>query len=306
MYRYKLLLLITLRKLSSVFWNIALLFKGQSRPSNILMVSHRLEKGLCISNPRPMWGWEKAEELATLLIKESGDLFSKETGLAVLHAYLDHKHESTNEEDAQRLKAFETRYNAILNQPYDAEKGGSISISKEDLVFEGSIKKLFYSRHSIRDFESTEVPVEKIIKAIELANRCPSACNRQPSHIYVIPDEIWRKYTHDSNQVYNANKHLLVTADKTAYSLNEIDDWIVSASIFAAYLSLSLTAVGIGSCVIKKGLIDDKHYKRLKERCSIPKTEKIILEIAIGNYKDSFRVPVSNRKPTVDLFSIIK
>ena len=306
MYRYKLLFIITYKKISALLNNVAILFKGQSRQGHILMISHRLEKGLCISNPRLLWGWEKAEELTALMAGEVDDSFAKETGLAVLHAFLSHKKTSNNEVEIRRLKRFELQHKGILNLDYDPTKGGTILLSKKELMCNIQIEELLKSRHSIRDFAETDVPVEKIVKAAELANYCPSACNRQPSHVYIIPDNLWRQFTNDPNQVYNANKHLLITARKSDFALSEIEDWVVSASIYAAYLTLCLTSEGIGSCVIKKGLIDDKHYQELKKYCSIPKDEKIILEIAVGNYKESFKVPVSNRKSVNDLITIIQ
>ena len=40
---------------------------GQSEIYEIMQLAHRLEKGLINQNPKPMWGWEKAERLCVLL-----------------------------------------------------------------------------------------------------------------------------------------------------------------------------------------------------------------------------------------------
>lgn len=306
MRKIKMMLLLFHRSFISMIKNICHLSKGQNNGDYILQTAHRLEKGLCIANPKPMWGWEKARALALALSVESEDSFAQETGLAVLHAYLKGKGLS-GDDDKKMLATFENEFSSILTQQYHSEYGGSITLHKDDLMCDVSkVEKLFNSRHSIRDFSDTEVPLEKIYKAIEMANRCPSACNRQPSHVWLISQAIWNAHTNDMNQVYNAKYHLLITASRHAFGLDEINDWVVSASIFAGYLSLSLTAMGIGSCVIKKGLLNDNAYKKLKDHCGISDDEKIILEIAIGNYKDTFNVPVSNRKTIKQLFTVVE
>ena len=43
--------------------NISAIQSGQATRYAILQYSHRLEKGLCIRNPRAGWGFDKAETL---------------------------------------------------------------------------------------------------------------------------------------------------------------------------------------------------------------------------------------------------
>lgn len=293
------------RAFKSLVANINHLYKGQTNGDRILQTAHRLEKGLCIATPKSLWGWDKAYILAKALSKESNNMFAKETGLAVLNAYLAQK-ELSSGEDKKKAASFKSEFADLLKNGICKECGGSITLRKADMECNvANVENVFKMRHSIRDFDNTEVSLEKIFKAVELANFCPSACNRQPTHVYVISQEIWNMFTNDMNQMYNAKQHLLITASRRAFTLDEINDWIVSASIFAGYLSLSLTAVGLGSCVIKKGLLDDKAYEALKRHCGISSDEKIILEIAVGNYKDTFNVPVSNRKKIEQLLTVI-
>jgi len=301
----KLFFLVVYRSLKSLIFNVYQLRKGQYKNDMILQIAHRLEKGLCIDSPKPLWGWEKARVLAQLLCDESIGSFEKNTANAVLHAYLQNKRKA-GVEDQKKALQFEDEYPRLKQSDYYSDCGGSIHLRKEDLVCEmPPIEKLFKCRHSVRDFEESEVSMDKILKAINMANMCPSACNRQPTHVYIISNKIWNRYTNDPNQVYNANKHLLITANRRAFSIGEINDWIVSASIFTGYLTLSLTAMGIGSCVIKKGLLNDDAYIPLKKHCGILEEEKIIIEIAIGNYKNEFNVPVSNRKTVQQITTII-
>lgn len=296
---------VSLVTIKSALENMIYLYRnGQNNSSDILKTSHRLEKGMCISNPRELWGWDKAKHLAMLLEKEP-EGFAKNTGIAVLNAYIEEKLCGNSEKDIEIARQFKEKFQfpQIVNQP-DLAEGGYIEFHhcEKDI---NAVEELFMNRHSVRDFDDSEVDNNKIRKAIELANRCPSACNRQPTHVYVISDKVWNKYLNDSNKIYGANKHLLITASRTDFSFDEVYDWIVSASIFAGYLTLSLEAVGIAACVIKKGLLNDNAYKKLKSHCGIPEDEKNILEIAIGNFKNSFKVPVSNRKTVDQMFKVV-
>ena len=84
------------------FW---LTTKGQHPRYEILQLAHRLEKGLLNENPKPMWGWEKAERIATLL-KVNDDEFSKRTGRGVLKAYIEAKKNSENTKERERASKF--------------------------------------------------------------------------------------------------------------------------------------------------------------------------------------------------------
>ncbi len=278
---------------------------NQKIDAKILQMSHRLEKGLTISSPRALWGWDKAYTLLSL-VEKTDNSFSKETGLSVLKAFIQHKLNSSNLDDKTKSIVFKERLSCYSVD--DLNQGGAISITKDDVVNidYDAAQKIFNSRHSVRDYDGTPVDVEKIMEAIKLANRCPSACNRQPYKVYVVDDEKWKQVRNDGNQVYGADKHLVITADISSYNLDEYNDWIVSASIFAGYLSLALTVVGIGSCVIRKSMVYNKTIEKLKEGLCIPQNEKIIIEIAVGNYKDRFKIAYSNRKNLSDLVQVIR
>lgn len=288
--------------------NVNVLTRGQSTHDNILQTAHRLEKGLTISKPRALWGWDKAKALAQLLEKGRGS-FAYETGAGVLYAYLDAKKATGDSEEIQRADALcaQLQSKGIL-QPAEETGGalkltaGDVSLSEEEFV---AAQKLFFSRHSIRDYADKDVDNSLILQAIQIANRCPSACNRQPFHTYVMRAED-RERLGFRNEM-GANKYILITGRISAFKSNELNDWIVSASIFAGYLSLALHAYGIGSCIMRKDLINETNYnKTMRNFCAIPANEQIVLELAIGHYKDEFCAPVSNRVSAEKIVSFIK
>ena len=269
---------------------LLLVTKGQKAEYEILQIAHRLEKGLTNEHPKSLWGWKKANRLA-FLIKGCSNHFVSATGTAVLLAYLGNKKQS---QDLVERKKAESMEKSLCYTKIN-DKGGVDNVLKECILFDQTEKKicerLFYSRHSVRDFANEEVKREDIEAAIQLAQRAPSACNRQPTGIYVLQE--------------NCKQSLFLTCDVQAFCVGEFNDWIVSTSIYAAYLSLSLHLYGIGSCIIRKPLY--KKLEFLRAKLMIPNNEKIIIELKIGYYKDTFKAAVSNRISSYDVIrNIVK
>lgn len=49
--------------------------------------------------------------------------------------------------------------------------------------------ELSENRHSVREYSSQPVTYDELLKAIKIAMRTPSVCNRQPTRIHVILDK---------------------------------------------------------------------------------------------------------------------
>ena len=285
--------------------DLKLLHKGQKPSYDLLQLSHRLEKGLLIQNPKPMWGWEKAYRIVELLNTNS-DEFSSVTANAVLSAYLCEKSKSPNQEDRHKYAEFmqKTGYRPIA---FD-NIGGTITISKP--VFSESeqtvIRRLFDTRHSCREFANRHVSDKDIEEAVRMALRCPSACNRQPFHVYVIDPAKLAKQLGRSKLQYEGDHTLVITGDVRAFTSGELLDWIVSPSVFAGYLTLSLHSLGIGSCVVRKDLVKHSKYNEaVRVVTGMDESECVVLEMFIGYYKDKYVAPVSNRKAVSDVVKYV-
>lgn len=288
--------------------NIGAMQDGQDTNYAILQTAHRLEKGLCIRDPRAGWGFEKAGQLVDLIAKEKRkdepDQLAVLIGESVLSAYVDAKRKTGCKEDADGLAALEEKIAGSGIGSGQETAGGALLLSKKDMCDISTVEDLFVTRHSVRDFADTPVDREKLEKAVRLALRAPSACNRQATQIYVISGE--DRIRAGSNNEYHADKYLIITGNMRAFNTAELNDWIVSTSIFCGYLSLALHAEGIGSCVFRKETIRKSRYNdAIRKMCRIPDDEQIILEMAIGNYRDEFKVPVSYRREAQDIIHYI-
>lgn len=282
------------------------LLKGQKPEYALLQNAHRLEKGLTINDPRPLWGWGKAYAMVKLLNK-CDDEFACTTAKAVLNSYLIAKNKSDQPEEKVVLNDFLQKSGLYIVENEGYVLGGVKTI--KPYVFnkdeENVISKLFNTRHSAREFSDKHVPNEVLNHAVELALRCPSACNRQPFKVYAYDPNNFEAFRGKKLQ-YQGNKVLIITGDIRAFTIGEMNDWIVSPSIFAAYLTLSLHALGVGSCVVRKDLFGKNDYNdAIRRFTGMDESEEIILEMFIGYYKDEFVVPVSNRAKTSDIIKYV-
>lgn len=270
------------------FW---LTIKGQHPRYELLQLAHRLEKGLLNDNPKPLWGWEKAERIASLL-KVNDDVFSNQTGLGVLKAYCEVKKQSDNKKEREKADLFLEKYPEIKQEN---TFGGALMLKRDDITIKNieAAEQLFKTRHSCRDYEERLVSKEDIIAAIDIALKSPSACNRQVTNCYV----------YQSKELQT----IILTTSIRAYDKGEFNDWFVSPSIFAGYLSLSLHLYGIGSCIYRKQLYGHHPYnEEMRKKCKIPNDEMIIIELHFGYYKEKFKVAVSHRHNADDITKFVE
>lgn len=268
-----------------------LTWKGQHPKYEILQLAHRLEKGLLNENPKPLWGWEKAERIVALM-KVNKEEFSNHTGRGVLKSYIEAKSKSDIAAEREKALAFAKEHPEILEEN---TAGGVLPLERKDILISdrAAIEHFFNSRHSCRDYQDKIVSQDEVKAAIALALKCPSACNRQVTNCYV----------YQSQELQT----IILTANIRAYDEGEFNDWFVSPSIFAGYLSLSLHLYGIGSCVYRKQLYGHHPYnEKMRKKCNIPNDEMIMLELRFGYYKEKFNVAVSHRHEVDDIISFVK
>ena len=233
----KLRMLMTYHGFKYIKDSISRIKDGQANNYAILQAAHRLEKGLCIRNPRKNWGYETALKLVKMLSVEVRNNPCDEKaitiGKAVLSAFIEAK-EKTDEAD--KLQALKCEIISAKIELAISNEGGSMLIHKKDILVDSLYaERLFTTRHSVRDYDATPVDKAKLEKAVSLALRAPSACNRQASQIYVISYE--DRIKAGASNDYNADKYLIITGNMGAFSLLELNDGIVRISRLCGYLS---------------------------------------------------------------------
>lgn len=104
-------------------------------------------------------------------------------------------------------------------------------------------------RRSIRVFKDAEVPLDMILKAIDVARYAPSAGNRQPWRFIIIRERLedLAKIFRHSKLLTNAKVAVLVLANKEESPTS----YMVDASLAAMYFWLALHCMGLGAVWIQ-------------------------------------------------------
>lgn len=286
--------------------------RGSRLEANIIRLLHAVEKGLCLEKPRLGFGVKKIMELFSYiedyLTLERENYFCLYMARDALQTYLDYHDEigfsnGDIESVREKLDWLKTQLPEV-----DGQFGGLLKLNKSDMQFTmEQVENLFKTRHSIREFSGEPVSQEEIRRAVELAQLCPSACNRQCTRVYFVDT---KKYTTEMKTdlqgvggfADDAKGFLLITAKKSAYALGERNQHLVSAAIFAGYLSLALHACSIAACVVQRSVSPNVLWDQFKRLNNIPEDEQIVLMFAIGKYKDETKVPVSKRFPLDSIY----
>ena len=91
----------------------------------------------------------------------------------------------------------------------------------------------------------------------------------------------------------------------SVYRDYEMFQCIVTGSIFAAYLSLSLEIFSIGCFFIQRPVLPNKKWKMVSKKIGVPEDEQLICCMGIGNLKHSYNVPISHRLDYDSMVSIV-
>lgn len=281
--------------------------------AKILRQAHIIEKGMSLSYPRPGFGVEKAKKLLIYISEYVSNGFpisesiAVQNSIGVIKSYIEyHKKKGFVPDEVIRL------FNNLDFKISDNRNYGINYTTKSEIdnAVHSEFPEFFSSRHSIRQFADKNIVIEDLEKAVMLAMKAPSACNRQSCKVYFYQDklkndrigELIAGNTGFDNEVKN---YLVVTSDISAfYDEFERNQIYVDAGIFTMALTQSLHYYGIASCILQNGEFSDKDRK-LRNICgNIPKNEKIVLFLAIGYYKDEFAYAISNRKNLSDILKI--
>lgn len=156
----------------------------------------------------------------------------------------------------------------------------------------------------MRTYSADSVTNEEMLHAIDLAKRAPSACNRQPWHVYysfnsdkidairnAVPPQAFLKDT---------PYFCVVAVDKSLFGPSEINQWFINGGIFISFFILALHHLGIGSVVLQYTLFN-KTEKGLRKALDIKDTDEIIAVIGYGKYPDEAKCICAQRRPNEEI-----
>lgn len=280
-----------------------------AQEAKILRQTHIVEKGLSLSDPRRGFGKEKIETLLEMLDEYLAMGFPTngipfQNAICVLGHYVTFQKALGYENDSLNKK-LETLKPYVSNDFDAGIAHTTLADMQKDI--QGSFPVFFRSRHSMRQFADKPIDFADVEKAVKLAMKAPTACNRQACKVYYYTQPETNKKLGEwiaGNTGFDAEvqNYLVITADISAfYDTFERNQLYVEAGIFSMALMQALHYYGIGSCALQNG----EYYKkngRFKAICkNIPDNEKIVIFIAIGYYKETFGYAISKRKNVEDV-----
>jgi len=271
----------------------------------IIRLYHGIEVGLSYPDPKPGFGVKTVKRLLKALEKferKYGIDYYAKIALNVLFQYVEFNKQLGLEftELNDRLQRLEEKVPELLKED---KRGGYEKLSRTELFDPGKtdFESVIRTRHSFRQYTSEPVAPEILQKAVKLAMRSPSACNRQQAKVYVlddnkIRDRVLKVQNNQRGWRDQPDKILLVTSNVEYYRQSrERYAAYIDGGLFAMTLVWALHALGIGTCCLNLNL-DKGGIKKLKKAAGLSQAEVPIMLIAAGKLPEQNNVAISTRR----------
>ncbi|MFA9371601.1 MAG: nitroreductase family protein [Labilibaculum antarcticum] len=276
---------------------------------DLALAYHIVEKGLTMPEPRP--GFGKAVVLSLIgTVKKYLDLNLPNNDLeftqsvSVLKEYLEFHDDINFQLDIELAGKLEN----IKSQFPNLEGLKQIKISKKDYFSDinESFEKFCKSRYSVRNYTNEEIPLPLLYDCIDLAQRSPSFCNRQPSRVHIVKSAENKKAI---LEIQNGNRgfgHLAETlllvssVISTTKDIHERFENHLNGGLFSMTLLNALHFNEIGACSLNWSVSEDKDLK-LRSIIDIPENEVVLMIIACGYLPDEFAIASSPRKSAQEI-----
>lgn len=265
---------------------------------HLLRLSHSLEKGLALPEPKLGFGKEKAIHL-----KHEADAYLDKFGrddiyrltLATLAA-----HQQWQEANGGEHAGFSI---TDLVRQSDGAEAGVRTVFRDSIWARSRIdfEAFVRSRHSIRNFTGEPVHEEDVLKAIGMATKSPSVCNRSCARAYyaVNPKTINDLLAHQNgNRGFGerAGAVVVVAADMRAFYKNgERNQGWIDGGLFAMSLNYAFHALGYGACMLNWSM-DATHDRPFRKIFRIPREHLVIMLMAVGHIPPVLQVAESPRR----------
>lgn len=278
---------------------------------DMLLEIHKLEKGFAVTKNLRPFGSEKIKkiisdiELYRKMNFEKG--FAYNLACSALEEYLKF-YKANNWDKYEEYKVVNLFMKNNLEYLYIPV--GAFDYKKEDfldIINNTDYDNFISCRRSIRNFSPKKLDENDIKKAISMAIKTPTACNRQMCKIYFAKSQNAKNTVEKYAQglglfdLTNANYFILTFDISANYFVGERNQgWFNSGLVTLNFIN-SLHSLGIGSCCIQFGnnFKDELEFKKI---LNIPKSERIAVIITAGYYDEISRIPFSSRKNIKDIY----
>ncbi|EPY4054163.1 TPA: nitroreductase family protein [Klebsiella quasipneumoniae subsp. similipneumoniae] len=276
----------------------------------VIRLYHGVEKGLSISNFKKEFGLSNITLLQKLLLELKQKNYSNNhilSAIVTLRNYYEIHQEPGTVEFEKNKKFF---YDNIFSN-IDYKGGTKPSVSLEQLGVL-NYQDFFNSRASIREFDvSCSIDKETILEVLDIAKKCPSACNRQAMKIYysidVDKNSELLSYQNGSRTFRHAVPGVFIVCSDTRFQegAEERNLGFIEGGIWIMSLVNALHYKKLGSCVLN-WCVRAKHDEMFRKNFNIPSYYNINAFIAFGKPIYPQNAPFSIRRNSRDFLDEIK
>lgn len=288
--------------------------------AKITIYYHSIEKGLSNINFRYGFGRFAVNNLIEAITEYSLCGYDKSntafvSGIAVLNEYIT-KHSSTesvNAEINQFIIVLSSKLSFLKENTDRKLIGGIIELNIDYFLglSKSNFTDLAYSRFSIRDYAEEKVESDIVSKALMIASKTPSTCNRQPWHTFAISDlilinKILTIQGGLNGQGHNISHLLVVCSDNYNFSnYTERNQGFIDGGMYSMSILYALTHMGVASCPLNANLTVTNEIK-IRKLLNLKYNLNIVMFISIGNYMTKNKVPISNRYSVLESTTFLK
>lgn len=279
-------------------------YKSKSKLlSDLVIRTHSIEKGMSIGNVKVGFGKAKALTLLSELEKFISIKGDKSYVIEICSTI--NKYILFNEGLGANMDEIKSKLQNICKQNnIELQNIGGIKlINNKDTIASSFQPFNFFSqsRYSIRDFSSTPLNYDLIRQALKLAEKTPSACNRQSWRIHIYTSEKRRTQIFSlqggSKGFYTQMQcAILICGDINYYNINELNQLYVDGGLYAMNLMYALQFYNVANIPLTMGL-KMKDLIQIKKEMHIPENEMPVILIGAGTFKETYKVAISHRRP---------
>jgi nitroreductase len=274
--------------------------------ARIMIWTHSIEKGLALPEPRPGFGKETVKNLLCGLQSYLSEFKVDSVihqSVGVLNTYLNWnaKQGVVIQELREKLAELETSLNLA---PMGNGYRGVATFRRDEYekACNSSFASLAASRCSLRNFTDEPVTAETIRRAIGIAIRTPSVCNRQPWFVHCFQGaekcrQILQYQKGNSGFGHRVQTVLLITC-KLGYftGIGERNQLYIEGGLFGMSMVYALQYLGLGCCTLNLSFTREQDRK-LRAGAGIPDEETFIFMIAVGHVPETCNIAESGRRP---------
>ena len=270
-------------------------------------VYHSLEKSMSFKNQKEGSGWRDVNTLLELLkiAKKSGNVgYHDKAAKSLLSLFIEQKLE-TEPNKAEKAKLELSQYDFGSSDDHGIKSFSNIDFDKGKL---DSPESFFFSRFSLREFKNEIISEDIVRRAVALAMKSPSVCNRQEWHVYHATDQEIKnnilKYQQGNRGFGDRVPNLfIVTIDLNAFMPGQehYQHWI-DGGLFSMSLIYALHSLGIASCCLNWSQAP-KNDKLFRSIVPIKSNHTVMMMIAAGYPDTDNNVCLSTRRPLDEVYT---